>query len=73
MWPGLMTGIYQDQLGVQIDREVQVTREKSLVGRDPEEGIILSPVRYQPELEKGSMETSSSSKTRTIEEELMVR
>jgi len=55
-------------MGVQIDREVQVTREKSLVGRDPEAGIVLSPVRYQPELEKDSMETSSTSKSRMVEE-----
>jgi len=60
-----------DQIGVQIDREVQITREKSLMGRDEESaGMVLSPVRYQSEVEKGSMETSSTSKSRAIVEEL---
>ena len=58
---------------MQVEREVQITREKSLVERDPEAGIILSPVRYQPEMEKGSMETSSTSKARTVEEEFTMR
>ena len=60
-------------MGVQIDREVQITREKSIGGRDAESGIILSPVRYQSEMEKGSMETSSTSKTRNVVEELTLR
>jgi len=66
-----------DRIGVQIDREVQISREmqlsreKSSLGHDEESGIILAPNRGG--MEKDSMETSLSSKTRAFVEELTVR
>lgn len=65
-------------MGVQINREVQIdreiiNREKSSIGHDEEEGIILSPVRAHFGMEKDSMDTSSTSKSRIFVEDLTVR